>query len=119
MSTVPINPNVVPLLQGLKPYIGSNAQVISDSVINLVNLLTSHHGQEAVQSVTKVFTTSGKDERVFTVDTFAGPISFNLGMVFAMFLILILLVLSASFLTLGPSLLGDNQQAEGLTGTEV
>lgn len=119
MSTVPINPNVVPLLQGLKPYIGSNAQAISDSVINMVKLLTSHHGQEAVQSVTKVLTTPGKDERIFTVDTFAGPISFNLGMVFALFLILILLVLSASFLTLGPSLYGDDQQAEGFTGTEV
>lgn len=119
MSSIPINPNVVPLLQGLKPYLGANAQVVSDGVINLVKVLNSPHGQEAVQSLSKVITAPGRGERVFTVDTFAGPISFNLGMVFALFLILILLVLSASFLTLGPSLYGNLTQAEEYNGTAV
>lgn len=98
MSYVPIDPKIVPLLQGLKPYLGSKGQVVSEGILGLIQVLTSQHGQEAVKSMSKIYSVPGSGERMITVNTAAGPVTFSLNLVFVLFLILILLLLSGNLL---------------------
>lgn len=102
MSDLPINQNVVPLLHGLKPYMGSGGQVLADGVISVIKLLASNHGQEAIGAMSRVFTAPGKGTKTITVNTGAGPVTFSLNMVFVLFLILILLLLSGNLLAFNP-----------------
>lgn len=120
MSFVPVNPNVIPLLQGLKPYLASNGQFVTDGILSLIQLLTSDHGKAAVSAVSKVFTTSGNGGKVVTVNTVAGPVTFSLNLVFVLFLILILLILSGNLLALSPGMFGnDNVGAVPDNSTKV
>ncbi|MFA5882190.1 MAG: hypothetical protein WC834_08335 [Eubacteriales bacterium] len=99
MSYVPIDPKIVPLLQGLKPYLGSKGQVVSEGILGLIQVLTSQHGQEAIKSMSKIYSVPGSSgERMITVNTAAGPVTFSLNLVFVLFLILILLLLSGNLL---------------------
>lgn len=102
MEFQPIDPNIVPLIQGLKPYLGSRGQVLAEGATSLVNLLASHHGKEAIRSVSNIFTAGGKGDKIVTVDTAAGPVSLSLSMAAVMFLIFILLILSGNLLALTP-----------------
>jgi len=108
MSYVPFNENIVPLLNGLKPYLSSKSKIVTDGILSLINVLGSHPGQEAIKAVSQVFTTSGKNDRVITVNTVSGPVTFSLGLAFTLFLILILLILSGNLLAIGCGL----QEAE-------
>lgn len=107
MDFQPINPNVVPLLQGLSPYLGKKGQIVSEGISSFVNLLSSNYGQETVRTMSKVFSVTGKGDKVFTVNTPSGPVTFSLGIAFALFLILILLILSGSFLAMSPGMYGN------------
>lgn len=116
MTFHPINPNVVPLLQGLKPYLGIRGQSLADGVASVVNLLGSQHGQEALHTMSKMFSTTGDGDKIVTIDTAAGPITLSLNLAFVLFLILILLILSGNLLALSPGLYGstsDNSAVEG------
>lgn len=118
MSHIPVNPNIIPLLQGLKPYLAHNGQVVTDGILSLLQLLSSEHGKEAVATMGKVFTPSGSDGKAVTINTVAGPVTFSLNLVFVLFLILILLILSGNLLALSPGVLGGNDPAhEG--GTKI
>ncbi|HWI54964.1 MAG TPA: hypothetical protein VNT57_04690 [Desulfobacteria bacterium] len=101
MDFQPINTNVVPLLHGLKPYLGTKGQLVTEGLTSLVNLLSSEHGQEAIRTMSRTLTATGKGDKVFTVNTPGGPVTFSLGIEFTLFLILILLILSGSFLAMG------------------
>ena len=100
MSFEPINPNVAPLIHGVKPYLGSSGQVLADGALSLIQLLTSQHGKDAIQTMSKVLSTPGKPDKVISIPTATGSIGISLGLAFALFLILILLILSGSLLTL-------------------
>ncbi len=113
MDFQPINTNVIPLLQGLKPYLGTKGKIVSEGLSSLVNLLASEHGQEAVKTMSKALTVTGKGDKVFTVNTPGGPVSFSLGIAFTLFLILILLILSGSLLALSPGFYGENSAIGG------
>lgn len=102
MDLQPIDSNIIPLLQGLKPYLGNRGKVLAEGVSSLVNLLTSHHGQEAVRSVCNIFTANGQRDKIVTVDTAAGPVSLSLSMAAVLFLIFILIILSGNLLALTP-----------------
>lgn len=112
MSNVPINPNVVPLLQGVKPYLGLNGQVVTDGVLSLIQLLTSQPGKEAVYTMSKVFSAPGGGDSAVTVNTVTGPVTFSLNLAFTLFLILILLLLSGNLLALNPGMFGGNTGAD-------
>lgn len=106
MDFQPIDPNIIPLLQGLKPYLGTRGQALAEGASSLVNLLTSHHGQEAVRSVSNIFMVKGKGDKVVTVDTAGGPVSLSLSMAAVLFLIFILIILSGNLLALTPGAYG-------------
>lgn len=96
-----VSPNVVPLLQGLKPYLGNSGQTLAESVVSLLQLLTSPQGQEAVHTMSKVIGGSGKSDKTFTINTVGGGTTgFSLNLAFTLFLILILLILSGNLLAL-------------------
>lgn len=101
MNYLPVSPNVVPLLQGLKPYLGSKGHVLVEGVTSVFNLLGSSPGQEAVGAMSKVFTTVTKSDKAITVNTSAGPVTLSLNLAFTLFLILILLLLSGNLLAFG------------------
>lgn len=103
MSFEPIHPSVGPLLQGIKPYLGSSGQNLAEGVLSLINLMASHHGKHAVQSMSQVLSGSGKSGRVITIPTGSGEISFSLHSAFVLFLILILLILSGNLLAISGS----------------
>lgn len=118
MSHIPVNPHIVPLLQGVKPYLAKDGQVVTEGILSLLQLISSEHGKEAVATMSKVFTPSGSDEKAITINTVAGPVTFSLNLVFVLFLILILLILSGNLLALSPGFLGgSNPIPEG--GTKV
>lgn len=98
MSQIPINPNVVPLLQGFKPYLGTKGQVITDGVLSLISLVTSPTGEEAIRTMSRALTAIGGEEKTFTVRTTEGPVPLSLNLAFVLFLILILLILSGNLL---------------------
>lgn len=95
-----VNPNVIPLLQGLKPYLGNNGQVLTDGVLSLVQLMTSQHGQEAIHTMSKVIAGPNKSDKIMTVNTVGGSVTVSLNLAFTLFLILILLILSGNLLAL-------------------
>lgn len=106
MNHIPVNPNIVPLLQGLKPYLATDGQVVTDGILSLLQLISSEQGKDAVTTMSKVFTPSGSDGKAVTINTVAGPVTFSLNLVFVLFLILILLILSGNLLALSPGHLG-------------
>ncbi len=102
MSLSPFNPHVVPLLQGVKPYLGTQGQSFTDGILSLINLLASQPGQQAIEAVSKLFLLPGRPGKEITVHTASGPITLNLSSAFTLFLILILLILSTNTLSFGP-----------------
>lgn len=112
MNNLPINPNVVPLLQGLRPYMKSGPKLVTDGVLHLVQMLSSSHGQEAVKAISNALTAPGKDHKIITVNTVAGPVTFSLNMAFVLFLILILLILSGNLLALNPGTFGGGYDCQ-------
>ncbi len=118
MSYIPIDSNIVPLLQGLKPYLGSKSQVITEGILSLIQVMTSHHGQEAVKSMSKLYSVSGLNDRMITVNTVAGPVALSVNMVFLLFLILILLLLSGNLLAVHPGIPDGTALDSGLPAPE-
>lgn len=120
MSQISVDPNLVPLLQGLKPYLSVKSQALADGISSFLQLLTSQHGKEAVSTMSKVFSTPGGSSKSVTINTVAGPVTFSFGLAFALFLILILLVLSGNLLALNPGGFGDaGRQQEQPSGAMV
>ncbi|MDT3700589.1 MAG: hypothetical protein RO469_14355 [Thermincola sp.] len=116
MSHIPVSPHLAPLLQGVKPYLASDGQVVTDGILSLLQLLTSESGQDAVATMSRMFTPSGSNGKSVTINTVAGPVTFSLNLVFVLFLILILLILSGNLLALSPGMLGGNDSGhEGST----
>ncbi len=87
MMPVTVDPNVIPLLQGVKPYLGSKGQNLADSVLSFLRLISSQAGQETL----KVFSTSMNPEIGTQADG-----AWSLNYAFTLFLILLLLVLSSN-----------------------
>lgn len=106
MDHIPVNPNVVPLLQGIKPFLAEEGKVVTEGILSVLHLLTSEHGKDAVATMSKIFTESGSSGKAITVNTVNGPVTFSLNLVFVLFLILILLILSGNLLALSPGLFG-------------
>ncbi len=107
MNRLSVDPNVVPLLQGLKPFLSSRSQVITDGILSVVQLLTSQHGQEAIQAVSKIFAAADKRDKKPTVqETGDGHVISPVNMAFTLFLILILLILSGNLLALNSHIHG-------------
>ena len=102
MSYVPINPDIVPLLQGFRPYLGVKGQVVTDGLLSLIEVVTSNPGQEAVKTMSKALVTVGGEDKTITVNTAVGPLPLSLNLVFTLFLILILLILSGNLLAINP-----------------
>jgi hypothetical protein len=94
MNNLPIDPNLLPLLDGVRPYLGSNAQNYADLFASMIKLLTSNSGQE-------VIATMGRMVKESTSNTTAADTAKNMGVqaigpniAFSLFLILILLLFS-------------------------
>ncbi len=123
MSYVPIDPNIVPLLQGFRPYLGAKGQAVTDGLLSLLEVVTSNPGQEAVKTMSHALTSIRGEEKTITLNTAAGTVTLSLNLVFVLFLILILLILSGNLLafshdfydnTESPEELGaDSGEAEG------
>ncbi len=118
MSYLSFDSKIVPLLQGLKPYLNSRSQLVTDGILGLIQVVNSQPGQEAVQTISKFYPASGNEDRVITVNTAAGPVTFSLNLVFVLFLILILLLLSGNLLAFSSGMNGGEaadfeQLAEG------
>jgi hypothetical protein len=103
MSNISAEPNLIPLLHGLKPYLRQNGQVFADGILSLLQLLSSSHGQEAVVNISKVFSTSGKGDKMISLNTSKGLVALSTSTVFSLFLILILLLLSGNLLAFNPN----------------
>ncbi|PKM80332.1 MAG: hypothetical protein CVU89_14035 [Firmicutes bacterium HGW-Firmicutes-14] len=104
MSNLPIDPNLIPLLRGVHPYLGSKGKVVTDSILSLVDVVTSPHGQNAAETISRAFTTYGVNDRMITVNTRKGPVTLSLNNAFTLFLILILLILSGNLLAFSESM---------------
>ncbi len=100
MSYVPIDPNIVPLLQGFRPYLGEKGQVVTDGLVSLFDVVTSNSGQEAVKTMSRAFASFGGEGKTITLKTATGNLTLSLNLVFVLFLILILLILSGNLLAL-------------------
>ncbi|MHB9094415.1 MAG: hypothetical protein ACYC21_07055 [Eubacteriales bacterium] len=59
MDNFLVKPELIPLLNGLKPYLGSKGQTLADSIMSVVQLLTSQAGQEAFENVAKMLPSFG------------------------------------------------------------
>ena len=90
------DPEILPLIHGLKPYLGVKGQVLSDSISSVLQLLSSQHGQQAVQTLNQVMSTWGQDGKMISFGTPLGEFSFSLNAVFILFLILVLLLLAGN-----------------------
>lgn len=101
MGSSPFNPNVVLLLEGLKPFMRTEKRELTDGILSVINLIGSQHGQEAAQAISKMLLLPCPPGKGVTVNTVAGPITLNLGSAFLLFLILILLILSGNLLAIG------------------
>ena len=97
MNNPLFNPDIVPLIQGLKPFLPDNAQYYADGVLRLIDLATSESAQEAAQNLSRMFLLP--DNKSITIQTAAGPLTLSLDSAFLLFLILILLILSGNLLT--------------------
>lgn len=118
MDYIPVNPNVVPLLHGLKPYLAKDGQVVTEGILSVLQLLASQQGKDAVATMSKIFTESGSSGKAITVNTVNGPVTFSLNLAFVLFLILILLILSGNLLALSPGFFGGADPV-GYGGTKV
>ncbi len=105
MYRLSIDPNIVSLLQGLKPFLSQRSQVVTDGVLSVIQLLTSQYGQEAIHTVSKLFTPpAGKDNVSAAQETGTVPVIFPSNLAFTLFLILILLILSGNVLAINSHL---------------
>ena len=109
MSYVPIDPNIVPLLQGFRPYLGEKGQVVTDGLVSLFDVVTSNSGQEAVKTMSRALASIGGEGKTITLKTATGNLTLSLNLVFVLFLILILLILSGNLLALSHDV---NENAE-------
>ncbi|KNZ70675.1 hypothetical protein Tfer_0353 [Thermincola ferriacetica] len=89
MSSSPLNPNLVPFLQGLKPFLGPKGQNLTDITLNLLKILSSQTTQETVQMLNEAVNKNSS-----AAQGVASPVDYA----FTLFLILILLILSSNVL---------------------
>lgn len=97
MNNLLVQPELVPLLQALKPYLGSKGQTVSDGVSNILKLVTSEPGREALNTLDNVLSTWGVDGKPISFNTPLGQVQFSMGSVFVLFLILVLILLAGKF----------------------
>ncbi|WP_418790448.1 hypothetical protein [Phosphitispora sp. TUW77] len=116
MNSIPIDPNIGPLLQGFRPYFGAKGQVITDSLLSLLEVVSSNPGQEAVKTMSKALASFGSEEKIFTLKTATGTLSISLNLVFTLFLILILLILSGNLLAFSHDTYENEERPEESAG---
>ncbi|PKM45971.1 MAG: hypothetical protein CVV03_06085 [Firmicutes bacterium HGW-Firmicutes-8] len=97
MNNALVKPEILTLVQALQHILGQKDRVISDSISSAFQLISSPSGIQAAKALNKVMSTWGKDGKTIALNTPNGQISFSLGSAFALFLILILLILLVDF----------------------
>lgn len=104
MDNSVIKPELITLIQGIKPYLGNKGQIVSDGLLSVMQLVTSEQAQQTLQNLDRVLSTLGMDGKNVTISTASGrPVTFSLNSSFILFLIPILLLLSGNFSTLNNS----------------
>gem|GEM_PF-5129637 len=98
MSHQPFNSNLVPLIQGIRPYLKAEYISVADGILSIMNLISSQQGQEAARAMSRMLHFDEKNNRTLLIETAAGPMTLNLPSAFTLFLILILLILSGNLL---------------------
>lgn len=91
MSNLPIDPNLLPLLDGIRPYLGTKARNYSDMLSSMVKLLTSNSGREVITTMSRMLTPA---PNVTAEAVQAAPIP-GPNMAFSLFLILVLLLFAS------------------------
>ncbi len=97
MDTAVNKPELITLIQGIKPHLGDKGQAVSDGVLSVMSLISSEHGQQTLQNLDRVLSALGMDGKNVTISTASGrPVAFSLNSSFILILILILLLLSGN-----------------------
>lgn len=91
MTNLPIDPNLLPLLDGVRPYLGAKAQGYTDMFKSMVKLLTSNSGREVITTMSRML---NPGQTVTAEGVLQGPVT-GMNFAFALFLILILLLFAS------------------------
>lgn len=59
MGNLPIKAEDIQLLNGLKPYLGTKGQALTDRVLSMIQLLTSESIQQALEAMVRVMPSDG------------------------------------------------------------
>lgn len=92
MSNLPIDPNIMPLINGVKPYLGLKAQNYADMFASVIKLLTSNSGQEVITTMGRILAPDTADSVSIETNKGLGALMVGPNIAFSLFLILILLI---------------------------
>lgn len=54
MNNLPLDPHLIPLLNGVKPYLGAKSRNLADMFTGVVDLLTSNSGKEVISTMSQL-----------------------------------------------------------------
>lgn len=94
MNNLPIDPNLLPLLDGVRPYLGLKAQNYADLFASMIKLLTSSSGQEVIATMSRMVAEGTSKTAAAGTAKNMGTQVFAPNIAFSLFLILILLLFS-------------------------
>lgn len=91
-----VRPEIIPVIEGLKPYLGSGGKPLAEALISFFNAITSEPIKQAMQAVSNVLPRKTKritDVKVKTVSPTANFIQSLFANNFSLILFLILILL--------------------------
>lgn len=94
MKNLPIDPNLMPLINGVKPYLGTSARNYADMFSSTLKLLSSNSGREVITTMGRILAPNVKG--TVSTETNKGLSALLMGpgpsIAFSLFLILVLLI---------------------------
>jgi len=92
MSNLPIDPNLLPLVNGVRPYLGNKARNFADMYTGMIKLLTGNSGKEVLTTMSRIL--APRNAQALAEAKGAQAQMYTPNIAFTLFLILILLILA-------------------------
>ncbi len=92
MNSLPIDPNLMPLINGVKPYLGSKAKDYADMFTGMMKLLSSNSGREVITTMSRIMLPADIKTAAGSTTQAISPQMYSPNIAFSLFLVLVLLI---------------------------
>ena len=113
MNNLPVDPNLMPLIASVKPYLGPKAKSYADIFTGVMKLLTSSSGKEVITTMSKLMLPQNVSANSAAVGM--GNQMFGANIAFSLFLILVLLIFATGGMGWGMAADAENSEPDACT----